>query len=132
MTCLRLYPTFVLTGLLLLASAGAAAQAANPSPASVSPAAAPAAAQQVAPSSAAPEPGATPPATNAASALSASSATSQLLLADADKLVNLAQELKSEFGKTNQYVLSLNTIRRAEDVEKLAKELQKELQHAKK
>jgi len=57
---------------------------------------------------------------------------SQLLLADADKLVDLAQQLKSEVDKTNQYTLSLNTLRRAEAVEKLAKDLQKQLQRSKK
>ncbi len=54
------------------------------------------------------------------------------MLANADKLVELAQQLKTEVDKTNQFTLSINTLRRAEDVEKLAKDLQKQLQHSKK
>jgi hypothetical protein len=120
---------FVFAGLFLLPASRALAQA-NPVP-SPSPApqnAAPAGAQQDAH---VPAP-ATSPATSPASAASAPSANARLLLANADKLVDLAQQLKSEMDKTNQYVFSLNTVRRAEDVEKLAKELQKQLQHVKK
>ncbi len=76
---------------------------------------------------------ATPP-TATAPALPAANANpqSQLMLANADKLVDLAQQLKTEVDKTNQFTLSLNTLRRAEDVEKLAKDLQKQLQRGKK
>lgn len=51
----------------------------------------------------------------------------QRLLDQTDQLVTLAQQLKSEVDKTNQYTLSLNTLRRAEDIEKLAKNLQKQI-----
>lgn len=52
----------------------------------------------------------------------------QRLLDQTDQLVVLAQQLKSEVDKTNRYTLSLNTLRRAEDIEKLAKNLQKQVQ----
>jgi hypothetical protein len=74
------------------------------------------------------------PATAPAPALPAVNANpqSQLMLANADKLVELAQQLKTEVDKSNQFTLSLNALRRAQDVEKLAKDLQKQLQHSKK
>lgn len=53
----------------------------------------------------------------------------QRLLDQADQLLVLAQQLKAEVDKTDQYTLSLNTLRRADDIEKLAKNLQKQLQH---
>ena len=43
-----------------------------------------------------------------------------------------SRQLKSEVDRTNEYPLSLNTLRRAEEVEKLPKDLQKQLQHSKK
>jgi hypothetical protein len=52
----------------------------------------------------------------------------QRLLDQADQLLDLAQKLKADVDKTNQYTLSLNTLRRAEDIEKLAKTLQKQIQ----
>jgi hypothetical protein len=52
----------------------------------------------------------------------------QRLLDQADHLLDLAQQLKSEVEKTTQYTLSLNTLRRADDIEKLAKDLQKQIQ----
>jgi predicted phage gp36 major capsid-like protein len=132
MSLSRSYLTAFLTGSLLLAAAIAVAQN-TPAPSS-----SPAAVSQNGASAAAGH-DASPSATPAAAARVASatplpppSASSRLLLANADRLVDLAQQLKAEMDKTNQYVLSLNTIRRAEDVEKLAKELQKQLQHAKK
>lgn len=51
----------------------------------------------------------------------------QRLLDQADQLLALAQKLQMEVSKTNQYTLSLNTLRRAGDIEKLAKELQKQI-----
>lgn len=51
----------------------------------------------------------------------------QRLVDEADQLLNLAQRLKTEVDKTNQYTLSLSTLRRADDIEKLAKTLQKEM-----
>ncbi|HEY1808726.1 MAG TPA: hypothetical protein VGG42_09190 [Acidobacteriaceae bacterium] len=52
----------------------------------------------------------------------------QRLLDQADQLVALAQQLRAEVNKTTQYTLSLNTLRRADDIEKLAKTLQKHIE----
>ncbi len=56
-------------------------------------------------------------------------AEQQRLLEHADQLVALAQQLKAEVNKTNQYTLSLRTLQRADDIEKLAKSLQKQIEH---
>ena len=42
------------------------------------------------------------------------------LKADTDKLVKLAGELKDYVDKTNENVLSLDVVRKAEEIEKLA------------
>lgn len=72
------------------------------------------------------------PAVNAASDAPAPSASltpqQQRLIDEADQLVALAQQLSTEVDKTNQYTLSLNTLRRADDIEKLAKTLQKQIE----
>jgi hypothetical protein len=52
----------------------------------------------------------------------------QRLLDQADQLVALARQLSTEVNKTSQYTLSLNTLRRADDIEKLAKTLQKHIE----
>jgi hypothetical protein len=43
-----------------------------------------------------------------------------LLKADTDKLVKLAGELKDYVDKSNEYVLSLEVLKKAEEIEKLA------------
>jgi hypothetical protein len=43
-----------------------------------------------------------------------------VLKADTDKLVKLAGELKDYVNKTNENVLSLDVVRKAEEIEKLA------------
>lgn len=53
----------------------------------------------------------------------------QQLVEHADQLVALAQQLKAEVNKTNPYTLSLRTLQRANDIEKLAKSLQKQIEH---
>ncbi len=50
---------------------------------------------------------------------------------EADKLVDLARQLKTEVDKTNQDTLSLNMLRRAGEIDELAKSLEKQLQSAK-
>jgi hypothetical protein len=84
---------------------------------------------QAAPSS--PKPAATP-AQQATAASSASAAPPSLqqqrLLDEADQLLDLARKLQAEVDKTNQYTLSINTLRRAGDIEKLAKNLQKQIE----
>ena len=63
-------------------------------------------------------------------ALSSTKLTPQqkVLLEQADQLVALAQQLKTEVDKSNQYTLSLNSLRRTDDIEKLAKSLQKQIE----
>ena len=45
------------------------------------------------------------------------------LQADTEKLLELATELKTSVGKTNEHVLSLDVVRKAEEIEKLAKHI---------
>ncbi len=42
---------------------------------------------------------------------------------DTDKLLSLATELKAQVDKTNEHVLSLEVVRKAEEIEKLAKKI---------
>jgi hypothetical protein len=42
------------------------------------------------------------------------------LVADTDKLLALATELKTDVDKTNQNILSMDVIKKAEEIEKLA------------
>ncbi len=42
---------------------------------------------------------------------------------DTDKLLSLATELKASVDKTNEHVLSLEVVRKAEEIEKLAKKI---------
>lgn len=49
------------------------------------------------------------------------------ILADTQKLLKLSQELKAEVAKSNKDTLSLAVIKKAEEVEKLAKTLKEEL-----
>jgi hypothetical protein len=65
----------------------------------------------------------------AASASAMALAPQQRMLDEADQLLDLAQKLKAEVDKTNQYTLSVKTVRHAQDIEKLAKNLQKQVQH---
>jgi hypothetical protein len=45
------------------------------------------------------------------------------LKADTDKLLELATELKTSVDKTNEHVLSLDVVKKAEEIEKLAKHI---------
>jgi hypothetical protein len=49
------------------------------------------------------------------------------IIADTQKLVKLSEELKAEVAKSNKDTLSLTVIKKAEEVEKLAKTLKEEL-----
>ena len=49
------------------------------------------------------------------------------IIADTQKLLKLSQELKAEVAKSNKDTLSLTVIKKAEEVEKLAKTLKEEL-----
>ncbi len=52
------------------------------------------------------------------------------LIADTQKLVKLSEELKAEVAKSSKDTLSLSVIKKAEEVEKLAKTLKDELNKA--
>jgi hypothetical protein len=44
-------------------------------------------------------------------------------LKDADELISLAQQLKSELQKSGDYVVPLSTVKKTEDIEKMAKRI---------
>ncbi|ADW68730.1 hypothetical protein [Granulicella tundricola] len=45
------------------------------------------------------------------------------LVADTDKLVALVTQLKTDVDKTDKYMLSLDVVRRSEEIEKLARSI---------
>jgi len=49
------------------------------------------------------------------------------LAADTDKLLALAKELKEQVDKTNKDVLSVNVVKKAEEIEKLAKSVKSQM-----
>lgn len=49
------------------------------------------------------------------------------LKSDTDKLVKLSMELKGYVDKSNENVLSLDVIRKAEEIEKLAKSVREKM-----
>jgi hypothetical protein len=49
------------------------------------------------------------------------------IVADSEKLLKLSQELKAEVAKSNKDTLSIAVIKKAEEVEKLAKTLKEEM-----
>jgi hypothetical protein len=44
-------------------------------------------------------------------------------LKDADELLNLAQQLKSELQKSGDYVVSVSAVKKTEDIEKVARRI---------
>lgn len=56
----------------------------------------------------------------------------QHLLASADQLVSLAEDLETEVGRTSEFTLSLKTLARAAEIEKLARNLEKQMRPTKK
>jgi hypothetical protein len=54
----------------------------------------------------------------------------QQLVADTTKLLALATELKEEVDKTNKDTLSLNVVKKAEEIEKLAKAVKEKMRDA--
>lgn len=48
-------------------------------------------------------------------------------LADANELVKLAKDLKAELEKNAEYVVSVSSIKKTEDIEKLAKRIRSRL-----
>lgn len=53
----------------------------------------------------------------------------QKSLDDARELSKLADELKADLEKNDRYVLSLTTLKKTEDIEKLAKRIHDRLKH---
>jgi len=53
----------------------------------------------------------------------------QKSLDDARELSKLADELKADLEKNDRYVLSLSTLKKTEDIEKLAKKIHDRLKH---
>ncbi len=49
------------------------------------------------------------------------------LVADTDKLLQLAQELKTEVDKSNKDTLSVTVVKKAEEIEKLAKSVKERM-----
>jgi hypothetical protein len=82
--------------------------------------------QQTGPIGATPSPGALPdfgpnsPKIEEQQAKARSNERQKKLVADTDKLLALATELKTDVDKTNQNILSMDVIKKAEEIEKLA------------
>ena len=51
------------------------------------------------------------------------------LLRDTDELLQLATELKAEVNKTNENVLSIDVMRKADEIEKLAKSVKNQMKN---
>jgi len=51
------------------------------------------------------------------------------LVKDTDKLLALATELKSEVEKTNKNVLSVEVVKKADEIEKLAKSVKEKMRN---
>ena len=52
------------------------------------------------------------------------------IIADSTKLLTLAQELKAEVDKSNKNTLALNVVKKAEEIEKLAKSVKEKMRDA--
>jgi hypothetical protein len=50
-------------------------------------------------------------------------------LRDAAKLLDLAQSLKADLEKSDRFVLSMDTIKKTDDIDKLAKKIRDRLRH---
>lgn len=48
---------------------------------------------------------------------------------DAAQLAQLAEELKEDLEKNDRFVLSLNTLKKTDDIEKLAKKIRSRMRH---
>ena len=48
---------------------------------------------------------------------------------DATQLVEMAQELKADLEKTDRFVLSMGTLKKTDDIEKLVKKIRGRLRH---
>jgi hypothetical protein len=50
-------------------------------------------------------------------------------LKDASALIDLAEQLKADLEKNDRYVLSISTLKKTEEIEKLAKRIRSRLHH---
>jgi hypothetical protein len=50
-------------------------------------------------------------------------------LRDAERLVEMAQELKADLEKSDRFVLSMDTLKKTDDIEKLVKKIHGRLHH---
>lgn len=50
-------------------------------------------------------------------------------LKDAAQLIELAQQLKQDLEKNDRYVLSLNDLKKTDDIEKLARKIRTRMRH---
>ncbi len=66
------------------------------------------------------EPEPPPPGVEERAAVARNNERQKKLVADTDKLLALATELKAQVGKTNKDVLSVDVIKKADEIEKLA------------
>lgn len=69
------------------------------------------------------------PTPDSASRLSAKEARGAEIDADSERLVHLAEELRAELAKSGKDSLSLQMLKKASEVEKLARSLKEKLKH---
>ena len=50
-------------------------------------------------------------------------------LKDAARLADLAEQLKQELGENDRYVLSISTLKKTDEIEKLVKKIRSRLRH---
>lgn len=50
-------------------------------------------------------------------------------LKDAAELADLAEQLKADLEKNDRYILSMSTLKKTDDIEKLAKRIRSRLRH---
>ena len=51
-------------------------------------------------------------------------------LKDAAKLIEMAEELKEDLEKNDRYVLSISTLKKTDDIEKLVKKIRSRMRHS--
>jgi type VI protein secretion system component VasF len=79
--------------------------------------------QKQTPANTSPKDTGTPPAQTATQPLTPAERKRAELLADTEKLYQLTQELKAEVAKSNKDTLSVSVVKKAQEVERLAKSI---------